>query len=183
MKILAITVLLSAALATAFTQDEPAQAKAEPQQHAWLLQMVGEWDVSSEAVIEPGTEAIRWNGSETVRSIGKLWIVAEGNMVGDGQSASTIMTLGYDPDLSSFVGSWVDSMHTTMWSYRGKLDSEQHILTLETEGPSFNDPAKVSKYRDCLELLDTNHKRMTSMVQAAGGTWRKYMTANYHRRK
>jgi len=58
-----------------------------------------------------------------VRSLGGLWILAEGRgeMPG-GAPATMLMTLGYDPAKNRFVGTWVGSMMTHLWVYQGWLN-------------------------------------------------------------
>jgi Protein of unknown function (DUF1579) len=49
----------------------------------------------AEATMEPGQPASKFEGSESVRSLGGLWILAEGqgDMPGCG-AATTVLTLG-----------------------------------------------------------------------------------------
>jgi len=47
---------------------------------------------------------VKFNGTESVRSLGGLWILAEGQGETPGSgSATTILTLGYDPQRKRFV--------------------------------------------------------------------------------
>jgi hypothetical protein len=47
--------------------------KTEPQQeHQWLQQLVGEWTYEAEATMEPGQPPSKFEGSESVRSLGGL---------------------------------------------------------------------------------------------------------------
>ena len=86
-----------------------------------------------------------------------------------------------DPDEGAFVGSWVDSMQTRMWTYAGQLDADERVLTLEAEGPSIADPEKTASYRDRIELVDEDHKRMISSILGEDGEWFTYMTADARR--
>lgn len=54
--------------------------------------------------------------TESVRSLGGLWILAEGQseMPGGG-AATTMMTLGYDAQKQRYVGTWIGSMRTCLW--------------------------------------------------------------------
>ena len=86
--------------------------KIEPQkEHQWLQKLVGEWTYESECSMEPGKPPERFAGSERVRSLGGLWVLCEGSseMPGGGM-ATTLMTLGYDPQKRQYVGSFVASM-------------------------------------------------------------------------
>src|SRR6185295_16595790 len=84
----------------------------EPQQeHKWLQRLVGEWTYEHEASMGPDQPPMKGTGTESVRSIGGLWTVGEGEMP-DGSPATTIMTLGYDPQSKRFVGTFIGSMMT-----------------------------------------------------------------------
>jgi Protein of unknown function (DUF1579) len=53
--------------------------QTEPQrEHQWLQQLVGEWTYEAEATTDPGQPPSKFEGSERVRSLGGLWILAEG---------------------------------------------------------------------------------------------------------
>ena len=68
--------------------------KAEPQkQHQWLQSLVGEWTYESECSMGPDKPRQKFKGSESVRSLGGLWVLCEGQgeMPGGG-SATMLMT-------------------------------------------------------------------------------------------
>src|SRR5688572_23139930 len=104
--------------------------KVEPQkEHEWLQILVGEWTAESETAPEPDSPPVApW--TETVRSLHGIWIVAEGQgeMPGGGGPATTVMTLGYDPQKNRYVGTWIGSMMTHLWVYDGELDATGKIL-------------------------------------------------------
>ena len=70
-----------------------------------------------------------------------------------------------------------------MWSYVGHLDASKRVLTLEAEGPSFEDPSKTAKYRDQIELVGSDLKRTTSSVLGGDGNWTTFMTVEARRVK
>ncbi len=72
---------------------------AEPQtQHQWLNKFIGEWTSETEYSMEPDRSPTKIVGTEVVRSLGGIWIVAEGEGdMPDGCSGKTMMTLGFDP--------------------------------------------------------------------------------------
>ena len=94
-----------------------------------------------------------------------------------------LMTLGYDPDQQAFVGTWVGSMMTHMWVYRGTLDADQKVLTLETEGPSFTGDGSTTRYRDTITLLGSDARTLTSSGLQADGSWKQFMQATYRRKR
>jgi Protein of unknown function (DUF1579) len=60
-------------------QKELEMMNAKPQrEHEWLHQLVGDWTYATEGVVESGKPAEKSGGTEHVRSVGGLWIVAEG---------------------------------------------------------------------------------------------------------
>ena len=158
--------------------------KTDPQkEHQWLHKLLGEWTSEVEATMEPGKPPERFEGSESVRSVGGLWILAEGrgDMPGVGH-ATTLMTLGYDPRQGRYVGSWIGSMMTHLWVYDGALDAAGKVLTLSAEGPDMADQAKTAKYRDVIELKSDDHRVLTSHVLGDDGAWHQFMTAHYRRK-
>lgn len=159
------------------------EMKAEPQEeHRWLQQLVGQWRFESEAQMGPGQPPMKSSGKESVRSIGGLWVIADGEgTMPDGSPATMVMTLGYDPKKGRFVGTWLGSMMTLMWVYDGFLDKDRKVLTLEAEGPSFVDEGKTVKYRDIVTLESPDHRILTSRALGDDGTWTEFMTAHYRR--
>jgi hypothetical protein len=154
----------------------------EPQkEHQWLQKLVGEWTSEVEAA-EPGKPAEMCKGTERVRSLGGLWIVAEGQgeMPGGG-TATMLMTLGYDPQARRFVGTWVGSMMTHMWVYDGALDAAERVLSLHAEGPDMSVEGKTAKYKDVIELVSDDHRVLTSHMLGDDGAWHQFMTAHYRR--
>ena len=168
---------------TSATQQQPTML-AEPQkEHEWLQKLVGEWTSEME-MMQPGQPPAKATGTETVRSLGGLWMVAEGQgeMPG-GAPATTMMTLGYDPQKKRYVGTWVGSMMTHLWVYDGELDAAKKVLTLNTEGPSMADDGRIAQYRDVIEFKSDDHRVLTSHVLGDDGNWQQFMTADYRRKK
>lgn len=165
--------------------DQCAQMFAQPQkEHAWLQKLVGNWTSESECMPEPGQPAMKSRGTETVKSVGELWIVGEGQaeMPGGG-TGKMMLTLGFDPQRNRFVGTWLGSMMTHLWVYEGELDSSGRVLTLNTEGPSFTDPKKRAKYQDVIEIKSDDHRTLSSRYLGDDGKWTHFMTAHYRRTK
>jgi hypothetical protein len=157
--------------------------KVEPQkEHRWLERLVGEWEYENEATMGPGQPPIKSKGTESVRSIGGLWVQCEGKgPMPDGGPATMIITLGYDPAKKRFVGTFIGSMMTNLWVYDGALDGD--VLTLDAEGPSFADPNKTAKYQDVIEIVSDDHHILWSQVLGDDGKWNRFMTAHYRRTK
>ena len=157
--------------------------KAEPQkEHAWLQKFVGEWTFENECVMGPGQPPIKGTGTESVRSLGGLWVMGEGRgEMPDGGPATSIITLGYDPQKQRFVGTFVASMMTYLWLYDGALDSSGKVLTLDAEGPSFAGNDQMAKYQDIIEVVSDDHRVLRSQMLGDDGNWHPFMTAHYRR--
>ena len=157
----------------------------EPQaEHRWLHQLVGEWTFEGECNVGPDQPPMKQGGRETVRSLGGLWTVGEGaGEMPDGGICETIMTLGFDPQTKRFVGTFIVSVMTHMWFYKGTLDATGKILTLDTEGPTFAGDGTMAKYQDIITFIDDDHRTLSSRVWTADGQWLPFMKADYRRQK
>ena len=166
------------------TQTEPMK-QAEPQEeHQWLQKLVGEWSLEAEMTMAPGEPPKKTTGTESVRSVGGLWVVAEGQgEMPDGGAGTSIMTLGYDPQKKQYVGTWIGSMMTHLWIYEGSLDAGERVLTLNSEGPSMSGDGTLAKYQDVIELKSDDHRILTSRMPGEDGKWQVFMTAHYRRKK
>ncbi|MBX3540848.1 MAG: DUF1579 domain-containing protein [Chelatococcus sp.] len=161
--------------------------KVEPQkEHRWLEQLVGEWTVSMPACDDGSTassEAPSKPWSETTRMLHGVWLISEGSgEMPDGGSGTNQLTLGYDPAKQRYVGTWVGSMMTHLWVYEGALDPTGKVLTLDTVGPGFEDPAKSTRYQDVITIEDDNNRTLSSRFLAEDGTWKPVMTMHYRRK-
>lgn len=153
-------------------------------EHEWLRQLVGEWTYETEVEMEPGKPPAKFSGTESVRSIGGIWIMAEGRgEMPDGGTASMFLTLGYDGEKKQFVGSWFGSMMTHLWTYTGALDASGKVLTLETTGPNCIAGAGTANFKERIELKSPDLRIFSSSMQEADGTWKPLMKCTLHRVK
>jgi hypothetical protein len=161
---------------------------AQPQkEHQWLQKLVGDWTYEGECPAEPGQPAQKMTWTESVRSLGGLWTIAEGrgDMPG-GETGTTVMTLGYDPEREKYVGTFVGSMMTHLWVYEGTLDESGRILTLDTEGPDMSGgvaQGKMAKYQDIIEIKSDDYRTLTSRMLGDDGQWHVIMRAEHRRKK
>jgi len=156
---------------------------AEPQnEHRWLQKMVGKWTAEYECSMGPDQPPVKNKGFEVVRSLGGLWVLAEGEGESpDGQPHRSLMSIGFDPQKNKFVGTFVSSMMTFLWVYEGSLDASAGKLTLDTQGPDFSGGGKLVPYQDIIEFKSDDHRTLTSFVLTKEGTWQHIVTAHYHR--
>lgn len=152
------------------------------QEHHWLARLAGEWSYEHEAA-EPGQPPQTFRGTERVRSLDDTWIVgeAEGDAPGGG-SGRSIMTLGYDPARGRVVGTFVSGMLPHLWIYDGAFDPTGRTITLDTEGPRFDEGGGTARYQDVIELVSDDERTLRSRVLGADGQWHEFMVATYRRR-
>ena len=160
-------------------QDGPPMPKPT-KEHEWLQQLVGEWTTDGECTGPPGQPAIKMKGTESVRSVGGFWIHGEMKSEIMGMAFTGLLTLGYDEKGKKYVGTWVDNMGGHLWTYEGKADGK--VLTLESVGPTMEDPTKMTKYRETVEIKSADHRVFTS-AHEKDGKFVTFMTIQYHRKK
>ncbi len=182
---LTIPILAALSLAvSAFALQEEAMPVPEVlAEHNWVQQYVGEWDVTSETTLEPGAEPMKMISTESARSIGPLWILDEGSADTEGGAFSSVLTLGYDPEKKSFVGTWIDSVTPFLWTFAGQLDDEKKVLLLETEGPRWGEMGTSAKYRERHEFLSADHRTTASSIQNEDGSWFTFLRTDCRRKK
>jgi hypothetical protein len=156
---------------------------AKPQaEHQWLQKLVGTWEAEGEAIMGPDQPPNKWKATEVVRSIAGMWVVGDGTGdMPDGGTATTIITLGYDPQKGKYVGTFVGSMMANMWVYEGSLNG--NVLTLDTDGPAMPPGTGTAKYQDIVEFKNNDLRTLTSRVQGPDGKWMQVMSATYRRTK
>jgi len=174
---------LVAVAALLVAQEAPKAPKMpEPQkEHAWLQQLVGQWQADVEAFMEPGKPAEKSQGTESVRALGGFWVVADFKGTAMGQPFAGVFTLGYDPAKAKYIGSWVDSMGSHLWTFEGAVDAAGKTLTLEAVGPCPMKPGEMVKFKEVMEIKSKDHRIFTSSMQGEDGKWTTGMIINYRR--
>jgi hypothetical protein len=177
-----LVVTLLATPSLLWAQDAP---KLPPPQkeHEWLKQLEGEWETEAEARLEPGKPPMKSKGTESVRTVGGFWVVAENKFTAFDTPCTGVMTLGYDVMKKKYVGTWIDSMNSHLTNYEGTVDEAGKTLTLLAEGPDSTTPGKLSKFKDVIEMKSKDHKVLTSSIQGDDGKWVTFLTVNYRRKK
>jgi hypothetical protein len=162
--------------------QQAAHMQANPEkQHRWLQKLVGEWTYETDLSAPAAEKA---SGTERVRQLGDLWVLAEGEgRMPGGTAATTLMTLGYDPAKRRFVGTWIGSMMTHLWVYDGELDAAERVLTLNSDGPSMTGDGSLAKYQDIVEFMSDDHRVLTARAQTTAGNWQPLMMVHYRRQK
>lgn len=155
---------------------------AKPQsEHAWLEQLVGDWNVESECQMGPDAPPEKSTGKMTCRMLGGLWLVAEGEGPGpEGETVRSLLTLGYHPEKGQYQGTFICSMMNYLWPYSGNVDASGKVLPLDSEGPTFAGEG-TAKYRDTIEIVDKDHWKFYGEQQQDDGTWVRIMSSDNRR--
>ncbi|WP_416408316.1 DUF1579 domain-containing protein [Agrobacterium rosae] len=158
---------------------------AKPQkEHAFLERLVGEWVMISSTGYEgydPDDAEQRF--TESIKSVGGLWIVSDGRgKMPDGTPMAAIITLGFDPAKGHYVGSWIGSMMTTLWVYKGWLEPDGETLVLEAQGPKFDGSGEIATYHDVLTLHDDNSRTFSGSVLQPDGSFKQFMSSEFRRK-
>lgn len=176
--LLSLLLLFGIAAAQEGSKKSPGEAERE-----WLKQFVGEWTITSNTgETPPGMEG-SFKSEEKIRAVGGVWVFNEAEAQFGAMSFTSMMTLGYDPNQEAFVGTYVDTIQTHLWMYKGQLDEEKRVLTMNCEGPSMTDPKVMAQYRDQFEIISPDHKRMTSSVLTDEGEWAVIMVSEGKRKQ
>lgn len=153
----------------------------EPQrEHELLTRLVGRWQVEVVMRPDPAKPPVKSSGVETVRMLGGFWSISEFSGTFMDRPFSGVFTLGYDPEMQRYVGTWVDSVSSHLWSYEGAVDSSGRTLTLNSEGPCPSS-GKVMKVRETIEIQGTNQRIMRNETLGEDGRWTPGMTITYRR--
>jgi len=150
-------------------------------EHKWFDDLLGHWDFSHECIMGPGQPPNKASGKLAARSVGGLWIVMEGSGSSpESGNWASIMTLGFDPTKSQYVGTFIGSMMTNLWVYEGSLDASGKVLTLDVEGPAF-DGKGTARYQDIIEMISRDHWVLRSQMLGEDNQWHPFMTGHHHR--
>ena len=163
-------------------QEMPEMGTKPVPEHAWLQKLVGEWRVETEMMMGPGKPKHRSESTESVKCVGGLWAVAEGNAtMPDGTPMTDYFVLGYDVSFKEYRGCWFASMFSHLWKYAGELSADGTVMTLNCVGPNMFKDGETANYRYVIEILDENHRTLASLGEDENGEWQEYMKASYTR--
>jgi hypothetical protein len=164
--------------------EQPAKDAEKPaREHALLKQLVGEWDMTFTMYMQPDQPPVESKGTDSVRSLGDLWVISEMKTTMMGAAYNGIMSLGYDPDKKQVHGTYIDSFGCVLWVYKGTLNEAGDTLTLETEGPSLDQPGKTARYRETITFKGKDTRSFNSTFESKDGKWVKIVTIEYSRKK
>jgi hypothetical protein len=150
--------------------------------HEWLQKLVGDWRIEAEMTMGPDGPKQKVQGSESVKSVGGLWAFGEGRWtMPDGMTMQYYSTLGYDVSFKEYRGCYFMSVSSHLWKQVGELSADGKVMTLNCVGPNMTKDGETANYRDVIEIIDANHRTLTSNGQDENGKWHEFMKARYTR--
>lgn len=181
------SVLLTAAIdvSTDALAQAPQPAKPAPE-HTFLKKFAGNWDCDNEAFFSPGQPPAKSKGTMKCRMLGNFWVLADIDTEVDEENKDDVEyrglgTFGFDASKKKYMGTWVDSMSSTMWRYEGKVDGNKLILL--TEGPNPFEQDKTVKARDTWQFKGEDVVVLTSEFVGDDGKYFTVMKATCKRVK
>ncbi|HET6644390.1 MAG TPA: DUF1579 domain-containing protein [Fimbriimonadales bacterium] len=151
-------------------------------EHEWLQQLVGDWKTEAEMSMGPDGPTMTSTGTEKVVSLGGLWAFGEGKTeMPGGEAMEYKVALGYDVSFKEYRGCWFASVTSHLWKYAGELSADGKKLTLNCVGPNMEKDGETANYRDVIEIIDENHRTLTSSGEDENGNWNQYMKVNFTR--
>jgi hypothetical protein len=173
----AMAAALSAAAAVAWAQDPPLP-KPGPE-HELLKKDVGTWDATVEMMSPPGPPS---KGTETnVLGPGGMWLISDFKSEMMGAPFQGHGVTGWDPAKRKYVGTWVDSMSTSISLSEGTYDPATKTSTGTIEGPGPD--GKPMKMKAVTHYRDDDTRVFTMYNTGADGKEAPSMRITYKRRR
>jgi hypothetical protein len=164
-------------------QDGPPLAKPTAE-HKLLAKDVGSWDTTVKSwMTGPISEPSVSKGTDVVKLLpGGLWITDDFEGEFGGMAFHGHGVTGYDSQKKKYVGTWVDTMSTSIMSLEGDYDAATQTMTMYSKG---TDPAgkpyeskTTSKYTGEDERVFT----MSMKSDETKGEYMKLLEITYKRR-
>lgn len=163
-------------------QEVPEMGTKPASEHAWLQKLVGEWHIETEMRMGPDQPVLKSQSKQSVKKYGDLWVFADGEaQMPDGSKMSYFAALGYDVSFREYRGCRIAEISSHLWKQVGELSADGKVMTLDCVGPHMEKDGETANYRDVIEIIDENHRIMTSYGEDDNGVWHEFMKAHYTR--
>lgn len=196
-RILAATVLVAVTATLAFADDPKAKSAAQQQAemdammkaatpgeaHKKLSPMAGSWTVEVKMWMAPGAPPTAGNGSaENSWALDGRWLEQHFTGTFMGMPFTGIGYTGYDNIKKKYVGTWMDTMTTSMMVSDGKADADGKSITFSS---TMDDPmtGKSSPVKEKVTVVDDDHHTLEMWGAAPDGKMFKMMEIAYTRKK
>jgi len=196
-RILAATILVAVTATLAFADDPKAKSAAQQQAemdammkaatpgdaHKKLSPMAGSWTAEVKMWMAPGAPPAAGSGAaENSWALDGRWLEQRftGNFMG--MPFTGVGYTGYDNIKKKYVGSWMDTMTTSMMISDGKADADGKSITFSS---TMDDPmtGKTSPVKEKVTVVDADHHMLEMWGAGPDGKMFKMMEINYTRKK
>ena len=159
------------------------KAGSPSEAHKKLAGMVGTWDATVKMYNQPGAPAnVSTGTSENKLVLGGRWVQESfsGNFMG--MPFSGLGYTGYDNIKKQYVGTWMDTMSTSVMQSSGTSDASGKNFQFDS---TMEDPmtGKSVATKSTLTVTDENHHTMEMWMPAPDGKMFKMMEISYTRKK
>jgi hypothetical protein len=196
-RILAATVLVAVTATLAFADDPKPKSAAQQQAemdammkaatpgdaHKKLSPMAGSWTADVKMWMAPGAPPAAGSGAaENSWALDGRWLEQRftGNFMG--MPFTGVGYTGYDNIKKKYVGTWMDTMTTSMMISDGKADADGKSITFSS---TMDDPmtGKTSPVKEKVTVVDADHHTLEMWGAGPDGKMFKMMEINYTRKK
>jgi len=152
-------------------------------EHKALEQFVGTWDTTAKMWMAPGTPPQESTGTaENKMALGGRFLEQhyEGTMMN--QPFTGMGYTGYDLYKKQYVGTWMDSMGTSMMMSTGKAEPGGKTMTMTGK---MDDPmdGKTKAFKETITVVDNDHHVFEMWGPDPSGKNFKWMEISYTRKK
>jgi hypothetical protein len=190
---LALAIVAGSALA-----QEPKKAPTAEEKAAWeamvkagtpgdahkkLSDMVGDFDVTVKSYMQPGAPPqVSTGTSKNSWALGGRWVEEHFNGTFMGMPFSGIGYTGYDNVKKQYVGTWMDTMSTSMMTSTGTADASGKSYEFTS---SMDDPVtgKTMPMKEKVTVTDKDNHTMEMWSPGPDGKMYKMMEITYTRKK
>jgi hypothetical protein len=196
-RILAATILVAVTATLAFADDPKTKSAAQQQAemdammkaatpgdaHKKLSPMAGSWTAEVKMWMAPGAPPAAGSGAaENSWALDGRWLEQRftGNFMG--MPFTGVGYTGYDNIKKKYVGTWMDTMTTSMMISDGKADADGKSITFSS---TMDDPmtGKTSPVKEKVTVVDADHHMLEMWGAGPDGKMFKMMEINYTRKK
>jgi len=196
-RILAATVLVAVTATLAFADDPKAKSAAQQQAemeammkaatpgdaHKKLSPMAGTFNANVKMWMAPGAPPTAGDGvAENSWALDGRWLQQQFSGTFMGMPFHGVGYTGYDNIKKKYVGSWMDSMSTSMMISSGKAEADGKSFTFSS---TMDDPmtGKSSPVKEKVTVVDDDHHTLEMWGAGPDGKMFKMMEINYTRKK
>ncbi|MBI5191522.1 MAG: DUF1579 domain-containing protein [Nitrospirae bacterium] len=151
-------------------------------QHKVLARLEGSWITKTVANVEPGKPPMESTGTcEQKMILDGHYLQQEykGDMMGE--TFSGINVIGFDNHTKRYVSTWIDSMSTAIYYFRGSGSADGRTITQES---SYDDPVRGPMlWRSVTRIVDDDTMKYEMFTTLKGGKETKEMEMTVTRKK